>query len=129
MKVSLNWLKDYVTLPDSVDDLAKRLTMAGLEVEAISRPGDALRGVVVGKILSSDKHPNADKLSVTRIDVGGNALGSLQIVCGAKNYKVGDKVPVATVGTTLPNGLEIKQAALRGVESSGMLCSEKELGL
>lgn len=126
MKVSLNWLKDYVTLP-SVDEVARRLTMAGLEVEAIDRPGAALEGVVVGQILSSDKHPNADKLSVTKVAMGW--AEPLQIVCGAKNYQVGDKVPLATVGTKLPNGLEIKQAALRGVDSAGMLCSARELGL
>ena len=73
------------------------------------------------------QHPNADKLSVTQVDVGRPE--PLQVVCGAKNYKVGDKVPLATVGTKLPNGVEIKQAALRGVESFGMLCSAKELGL
>ncbi|MCC6335356.1 MAG: phenylalanine--tRNA ligase subunit beta [Myxococcales bacterium] len=126
MKVSLNWLKDYVALP-SADEVARRLTMAGLEVEAIHRPGAALEGVVVGQILSSDKHPNADKLSVTKVALGG--AEPLQVVCGAKNYQVGDKVPLATVGTKLPNGVEIKQAALRGVDSSGMLCSAKELGL
>ncbi|MEW5739125.1 MAG: phenylalanine--tRNA ligase subunit beta [Myxococcota bacterium] len=126
MKISLNWLKDYVALP-SADEVARRLTMAGLEVEAIHRPGAALTGVVVAQILSSDKHPNADKLSVTKVAMGG--AEPLQIVCGAKNYKVGDKVPLATVGTKLPNGVEIKQAALRGVDSSGMLCSARELGL
>ncbi|MDP1917631.1 MAG: phenylalanine--tRNA ligase subunit beta [Myxococcales bacterium] len=127
MRISLKWLKDYVALPASVDELASRLTMAGLEIEGIERPAEALRGVVVAQIVASDKHPNADKLSVTKIDFGGGA--QLQVVCGAKNYKVGDKVPLATVGTKLPNGTEIKQAALRGVDSSGMLCSSKELGI
>ncbi len=127
MRISLKWLKDYVALPDSVDELARRLTMAGLEIEGIERPAEALKGVVVGQILASEKHPNADKLSVTKVDAGQGS--PLQIVCGAKNYKVGDKVPVATVGTKLPNGVEIKQAALRGVDSHGMLCSSKELGL
>lgn len=127
MRISLKWLKDYVALPASVDELASRLTMAGLEIEAIERPAEALKGVVVAQIAASDKHPNADKLSVTKIEWGGGA--ALQVVCGAKNYQVGDKVPLATVGTKLPNGVEIKQAALRGVDSSGMLCSSKELGL
>lgn len=127
MRISLKWLKDYVALPASVDELASRLTMAGLEIEGIERPAEALKGVVVAQIVASDKHPNADKLSVTKIDAGHGA--PLQVVCGAKNYKVGDKVPLATVGTKLPNGTEIKQAALRGVDSSGMLCSSKELGL
>ncbi len=121
MKVSLEWLSDYVTLPPA-DELAKKLTFAGLEVEAIERPP---AGVLAGKILESVKHPQADKLSVTKVDFG---KGPTQIVCGAKNYKVGDIVPVATVGTRLPNGTEIKEAELRGVKSSGMLCSARELG-
>ncbi|MDP1828442.1 MAG: phenylalanine--tRNA ligase subunit beta [Archangium sp.] len=127
MKLSLKWLADYVALPGSVDELAKRLTMAGLEIEGISRPGDGLRGVVVAQILASDKHPNADKLSVTSIDDGSGT--PLQVVCGAKNYKVGDKVPLATVGTELPGGMKIGKAQMRGVDSAGMLCSAKELGL
>lgn len=126
MKISLNWLSDYVPLPEA-KELAARLTMAGLEVEGISRPGDDLQGVVVAQVKAASPHPNADKLQVTEIDFGGPA--PVQVVCGAKNFKVGDKVPLATVGTTLPNGVSIKQAALRGVESAGMLCSAKELGL
>ena len=127
MKISLNWLAQYVALPADVDELARRLTMAGLEIEAIDRPGEALSGVVVGQILASEKHPNAEKLSVTTVDIGG--AKPLQIVCGAKNYQVGDKVPVATIGTRLPNGTEIKQAPLRGIESHGMLCSARELAI
>ncbi len=127
MKLSLKWLADYVALPSSVDELAKKLTMAGLEIEGISRPGDAVRGVIVAQILASEKHPNADKLSVTKIDDGSGT--PLQVVCGAKNYKVGDKIPLATVGTELPGGMKIGKAQMRGVDSSGMLCSAKELGL
>lgn len=127
MKISLKWLKDYVALPPTVEELAHRLTMAGLEIEGIARPGDGLQGVVVAQVVAAEKHPNADKLSVTTIDRGDGT--TLQVVCGAKNFKVGDKVPLATVGTTLPNGTQIKQAALRGVDSAGMLCSAKELGL
>lgn len=134
MKISLRWLSDYVELPGArpgsvgdVDEVARRLTMAGLEVEGISHPGAALQGVVVAQIRESTKHPNADKLSVTRVEVAGGQ--TLQIVCGAKNYQVGDKVPLATAGTKLPNGVEIKASALRGVESAGMLCSARELGL
>jgi len=126
MRISLKWLSDYVAVPPA-EELARRLTGVGLEVEAIERVGGGLDGVVVGKVLASDPHPNADKLSVTRIDAGSGE--PLQIVCGAKNYKVGDLVPLATVGTKLPGGVEIKQAKLRGVESSGMLCSARELGL
>ncbi len=128
MKISLKWLSEYVPLPPTKPaGLAQRLTLAGLEVEGVSSPAAALQGVVVAQIQASHPHPNADKLSVTQVDLGGKA--PLQIVCGAKNYKVGDKVPLATVGTKLPNGVEIKQAALRGVDSSGMLCSARELGL
>ncbi|MBF5040796.1 phenylalanine--tRNA ligase subunit beta [Aggregicoccus sp. 17bor-14] len=127
MKISQKWLADYVQLPESTDALAKKLTDAGLEIEGLERPGAALDGVLVAQIKESVQHPNADKLSVTQVDIGGSAL--LQVVCGAKNYKVGDKVPLATAGTKLPNGVEIKQAALRGVESFGMLCSAKELAL
>lgn len=128
MKISLNWLSDYVDLEGTnADELARRLTMAGLEVEGIDRQAAALEGVVVGQIMESNKHPDADKLSVTKIDFGKGT--ALQVVCGAKNYKVGDKVPLATVGTKLPNGTEIKAAPLRGIDSFGMLCSSRELGL
>ncbi len=128
MKISLNWLSDYVQLNGhSPEELARRLTMAGLEVEGVDHPGAALAGVVVAQIVESNKHPDADKLSVTTIDAGQPA--PLQVVCGAKNYQVGDKVPLATVGTKLPNGIEIKASALRGIDSFGMLCSSRELGL
>ena len=126
MRISVRWLAEYVDVPEA-EELAERLTLAGLEVERIERPGDALAGIVVAQIKESNPHPNAEKLSVTRVDVGGRSL--LQIVCGAKNYKVGDKVPFAAVGARLSSGAEIKQANLRGVESFGMLCSAKELGL
>lgn len=126
MRISVQWLAEYVLVP-SPAELAERLTLAGFEVERIERPGDALRGVFVAQIKESLQHPNAEKLSVTKVDAGGSAL--LQVVCGAKNYKVGDKVALATVGAQLPSGTQIKQASLRGVESFGMLCSAKELGL
>jgi phenylalanyl-tRNA synthetase beta chain len=127
MKISVKWLKEYVALPADVEELARKLTAVGLEIEGLERPGEALRGVVVAQIQESVQHPNADKLSVTQVDLGGPER--LQVVCGAKNFKVGDKVPLATLGTRLPNGVEIKQAPLRGVDSFGMLCSAKELGL
>src|SRR6478672_4064065 len=127
MKISTDWLSDYVELPPTVPMLARRLTLAGLEVEGVESAADALKGVVVAQIKDSKQHPNADKLSVTTIDAGGKE--PVQVVCGAKNYKVGDKVPLAQVGTKLPGGLEIKAAQLRGVDSFGMLCSSRELGL
>ena len=126
MRISLNWLSEYVDVP-SPDEAARRLTAVGLEVEAIERTGTGLGGVVAARIVASEKHPNAEKLSVTRVDAGSGE--PLQIVCGAKNYQVGDVVPLATVGAVLPGGTKIEKAKLRGVESSGMLCSAKELGL
>jgi phenylalanyl-tRNA synthetase beta chain len=126
MRISHTWLSEYVDAPPP-DELARRLTAVGLEVEAIERTGASLAGVVAARIVASEKHPNAEKLSVTRVDAGAGE--PLQIVCGARNYQVGDVVPLATVGTVLPGGTRIQKAKLRGVESSGMLCSARELGL
>ena len=126
MRISVNWLSEYVQVPQAAE-LARRLTAVGLEVEAVERLGAGLEGVVAARIVGAEKHPDADKLSVTRVDAGKGE--PLQVVCGAKNWKVGDVVPLATVGTKLPGGQEIQRAKLRGVESSGMLCSAKELGL
>src|SRR5512138_2984888 len=126
MRISYGWLSEYVDLPP-VEELARRLTAVGLEVEGIERMGAGLSGVVAARIVASEKHPNAEKLSVTRVDAGQGE--PLQIVCGAKNYQVGDVVPLATVGTVLPGGTKIEKAKLRGVESFGMLCSARELGL
>ncbi|MEO8673860.1 MAG: phenylalanine--tRNA ligase subunit beta [Tahibacter sp.] len=127
MKFSENWLREWVDPAADSAELCHRLTMAGLEVEGVERLGAGLAGVVVGEIVQCDKHPNADKLRVCRVAIG--ATEALQIVCGAPNARVGLKAPVATVGAILPNGLEIRAAALRGVESFGMLCSAKELGV
>src|SRR5512137_1672683 len=126
MRISLKWLSQYVDLP-SPEALAKGLTAVGLEVEAVERTGQGLEGVVVARVLASEKHPDAEKLSVASIDRGDGT--PLQVVCGAKNYAVGDLVPLATVGTTLPGGTRIEKAKLRGVASFGMLCSARELGL
>lgn len=126
MKVSLNWLKTLVDTGLSVDDIAHKLTMAGLEVEEMSPVAAAFTHIVVAEIKSVAPHPNADKLRVTEVDVGGSAL--LQIVCGAPNVAVGMRVPCALVGAKFPN-LEITAAKLRGVDSNGMLCSARELGL
>jgi phenylalanyl-tRNA synthetase beta chain len=125
MKFTYNWLKQYVDFAWSARELAEKLTFAGIEVEEmISVGGGALEQVIVCEILSSEKHPNADKLSVCRVTDGKEER---QIVCGAKNYKVGDKVPLALPGVTLPGGFTIKPAKLRGVDSQGMMCSGKEL--
>jgi phenylalanyl-tRNA synthetase beta chain len=126
MRISYRWLSEYVDLPP-VEELARRLTAVGLEVEAVERTGQELAGVVAARIVASEKHPNAEKLSVTRVDAGQGE--PLVVVCGAKNYQVGDVVPLAPVGVTLPGGTRIERARLRGVESSGMLCSARELGL
>ncbi|MHB1844616.1 MAG: phenylalanine--tRNA ligase subunit beta [Deltaproteobacteria bacterium] len=125
MRISLAWLAELVSLPPT-RDLVHGLTFAGLEVERVEERGAGLEGVVVAKILESSPHPKADRLSVTKVDAGGETL---QIVCGAKNYAVGDQVPLARVGVTLPGGQKIEAASLRGVQSFGMLCSERELGL
>src|SRR5471030_598878 len=128
MKVTLNWLKQYVDFAWSPEELGEQLTMLGLEVESVSHLKSDFEGVVVAEILASDKHPNADKLSVCRVTDG---KGERQIVCGARNYKVGNKVPLALPGCTLPTPpgsppFTIKVSKMRGIESQGMLCSAKE---
>jgi phenylalanyl-tRNA synthetase beta chain len=127
MLVSLKWLKELVDISLPVPELVDRLDLTGTAVESTQSAGAALDGVVVGQIVTKDRHPEADKLWVTRVEVG--AEEPLQIVCGAQNFEAGDKVPVALVGATLPNGMTIKKAKLRGVESRGMNCSAKELGV
>lgn len=127
MKVLLSWLKDYIDINETPEKIADALNMAGLEVEEIIQPGKDLNHVVVGKILSKDPHPDAEKLSLCTVDVSRGQ--PLQIVCGASNMKPGDKVPVAMLGARLPSGFEISKAKIRGVESFGMMCSKKELGI
>lgn len=127
MKVLLSWLKDYIDINETPERIADALNMSGLEVEEIIQPGKNLNNVVVGKILSRDPHPDAEKLSLCSVDV--NRGQPLQIVCGANNMKAGDKVPVALIGARLPSGFEISKAKIRGIESSGMMCSKKELGI
>jgi len=134
MKISYNWLKEYIKTDLSPEKVAEILTATGLEVEGLelheSVPG-GLKGVVSGEVLTCEKHPDADKLSVTTVDVGGASL--LSIVCGAPNVKAGQKVLVATVGTDLPDGNDgtftIKKTKIRGVASEGMICAEDELGI
>ena len=127
MKISLEWLKDYVALPGSADALAELLTNAGTEVVGRENRGNIPDKVVVAQILSSEQHPNADRLSVCQVDDGSGQ--PRQIVCGAKNYKVGDKVPLAMPGAVLGPDFKIKAGKLRGVTSDGMMCSAKELAL
>lgn len=127
MQISLNWLKEYVDIEVPVDELAHQLTMLGLEIEAISRPGEEIHDVYVGRVLAIEPHPDADKLVVCKTDTGGDT--PLQIVCGASNMQEGDMVPTAVVGATLPGGFKIGRRKMRGIESQGMMCSAKELGL
>ena len=132
MKISLNWLSEYIDLPYTVEELDEKLTMAGIEVEAIEKSGAAIpEKVVVGEILERNPHPDAEKLSVCTVSTGSEEL---QVVCGAPNCDAGKKVALATVGTVFidPDSdkkFKIKKSKLRGVESFGMLCSTKELGL
>ncbi|WP_199096461.1 phenylalanine--tRNA ligase subunit beta [Dyella sp. ASV21] len=127
MKFSENWLRELVEIQADRAALAHALTMAGLEVEELTPLGEGLDGVVVAEIIGAVKHPEADRLQVCTVNAG---LGEpLQIVCGAPNARVGIKIPLAKVGASLPGGINIKAAKLRGVESFGMLCSAKELGI
>jgi phenylalanyl-tRNA synthetase beta chain len=127
MQISEAWLREHVNPAISTEELVAQLTMAGLEVDSVEPAGAVFSGVVIGEVLSTQQHPDADKLKVCLVDVGANE--PLQVVCGASNARPGLKVPAALVGAVLPGDFKIKQSKLRGVESSGMLCSEKELGL
>lgn len=126
MKASYNWLKEFVHFHLTPEELAEKLSLAGLEVEEIIEKGFSLDHVVIGKVITSEKHPNADKLKVCTVDVGTDTL---QIVCGAPNVAPDQKVPVAVSGAVLPGGFKIKKAKLRGVESNGMICAQDELGI
>lgn len=127
MKVSERWLREWVDPPVDTAGIVSQLTMAGLEVDSIQPAAPAFSLVVVGRVEHVERHPDADKLTVCRVDVG--VAEKLSIVCGAPNVRAGMIAPVALVGGELPGGLKIKRAKLRGVESAGMLCSERELGL
>ncbi len=128
MFLSLNWLKDFVNIPKSLNpqELGRLLTMHTVEIDGIEKQADKFKNIVVGKILEIKKHPNADRLQIAIVDIG---KAKLHIVCGAPNINKGQLVPVAKVGAVLPNGLEIKEAEIRGEKSFGMLCAEDELGL
>ncbi|MDF2671723.1 MAG: subunit beta of phenylalanyl-tRNA synthetase, partial [Paenibacillus sp.] len=128
MKVSYKWLSEYVDLQGyTAAELAEKLTRSGIEVDVVENRNKGVDGVVAGYVKSREKHPDADKLSVCIVDAGQEQ--DLQIVCGAPNVAAGQMVPVAVVGATLPGDFKIKKAKLRGVESMGMICSAKELGL
>jgi phenylalanyl-tRNA synthetase beta chain len=127
MQISEAWLREYVNPPVTTEELVAQLTMAGLEVNSVEPAGAAFTGVVVGEVLATEQHPDADKLKVCLVNVGAD--DPLQIVCGASNVRPGLKIPVAMIGAVLPGDFKIKLSKLRGVESSGMLCSEKELGI
>src|SRR5216117_676484 len=127
MKFSVNCLREFVDLPKNPEEIAELLTRAGIETKNIETRGANIDKVIVSQITASSRHPNADRLTVCEVDDGSGT--QRQIVCGATNYKVGDKIPLALPGTKLPNGTEIRKSKLRGVESEGMLCSGIELGL
>ncbi len=134
MRISFNWLKKYIHVPDSAETISEILTSLGLEVEGmekIGRDADMLRGVMTGQVVECRKHPGADRLMLTKVNIGGEAL--LQIVCGAPNVAVGQKVLVATEGSKLyPKSggvIDIKKSKIRGEYSEGMICAEDELGL
>lgn len=134
MKISLNWLKQYIELPESPKEIGDQLTHSGLEVEGLEEVESVkggLKGLVIGEVLTCEKHPNADKLSVTTVDIG--ATEPSPIVCGAPNVAVGQKVIVATVNATLyptsGDSFKIKKAKIRGEVSQGMICAEDEIGI
>ena len=127
MFVPVKWLREYVNIEDlDTNVLSERLVMSGSNVEAVENLGEEIEKVVVGKILEMDPHPNADKLLITKVDVGTEII---QIVTGATNIKVGDYIPIVLVGGELPGGVKINKGKLRGEESNGMMCSAKELGM
>ena len=125
MQVSMKWLHDYIDFNETSDELADKLTMAGIPVENVVHAGEGLEKVVTGKVESIERHPDSDHMFITQMNVGQPEL--VQIVTGARNVKQGDIVPVAMIGAKLPNGLKISKGKLRGVASNGMLCSADEL--
>ena len=132
MNISYNWLKEYIDFSLTPEELADALTSIGLEVggiEEVESIRGGLRGIVIGKVLTCEEHPNSDHLHITTVDLG--ASEPVQIVCGAPNVAAGQTVVVATVGTTLYDGdneFVIKRSKIRGVESLGMICAEDEIG-
>src|SRR6476619_1291618 len=127
MKVLLSWLREFAPIRGEVAEIADTLSDLGLAVEDVVRLGADLDGVVVARVLATRRHPNADRIQLVDVDAGDGE--ALQICCGAFNMAAGDLVPLATVGTTMPDGRPIARAKLRGEWSNGMLCSGRELGL
>ncbi|OVE74107.1 hypothetical protein BVX94_01560 [bacterium B17] len=117
MRVPINWLKEYVDFDVSAEELADMLTLSGTETEAIEVVGSVCEGVIAGEVTKVESHPDADNLRVCDVDLGEK---SIRVVCGADNFKEGDKVPVIEAGSTLPDGTKIKEAKLKGVKSCGM---------
>src|SRR5258708_6556249 len=126
MKFSLSWLRDWVDLPESMDAIIGLLMRVGVGLEAVENPGAYFNHVIVARVLKRNQHPDADKLSLCQVSTGKETL---QIVCGAQNFKEGDLVPLAQEGAVLPGDFKIKRSKIRGQESFGMLCSSEELGL
>jgi phenylalanyl-tRNA synthetase beta chain len=127
MRVPLGWLAEWIDLPASRDELMERLTLGGLEIEDVIRTGPDLTGVVVGDVVERGSHPNADRLSLCRVDPGEGE--PVDVVCGAPNVAAGQKIAFASAGTRLPDGSTLKRSKIRGVVSNGMICSTRELGL
>ena len=126
MKISLNWLKTYIPFDVDALDLAERLTMTGLEVEAVYDRFDYLDRIVVGRVIDIQPHPKADKLKICRVNIGASTVS---IICGAPNVSANNKYPCALPGARLPSGLSVKKTTIRDADSEGMLCSELELAL
>ncbi|MDR2892585.1 MAG: phenylalanine--tRNA ligase subunit beta [Deltaproteobacteria bacterium] len=126
MLLSLNWLREFVPYTGSPEELGARLTMLGLELDGVSHPFPAIEGMVVGRIEECKKHPDSDHLILCRVNLGSEIV---DIICGAPNTAPGQHVVVAPVGSTMPDGTKVKKAKLRGQESNGIICSERELGL
>ena len=126
MKVTLNWLKEFVDIKETPEQIADKLTLAGMEVEEIIRQDEHMNHVLIGKILEIKQHPNADRLTVCKVDLKDRTV---QIITSATNIRVGDLVPVSLPGAHLANGIDIKASQMRGVDSDGMFCSGEELGI
>src|SRR5262245_39819906 len=124
MKLPISWLRDWIHIDASPEAIAERLTLRGLYVESVESHGHDYPGVVVARVIEVAKHPNADKLSLCRVDSGS---GEVRVVCGAPNVVPGMVAPLATIGARLPDGTVIRKSKIRGEESEGMLCSAREL--